>query len=650
MFYLKLAWGNLKTSLSVFAPFVLASLVLFSLLGSTNLVLASPVVKQMQHGSMLLMLAVIVLTMFAAIMEVYSYNFLLKQRSREFGLYNVLGMNKGQVSWIATLELLCVFLVTVLLGSVVSSICSHILYLIFVRLTAYDRLDFTINPTGLVTTVIIFACIFCLLEGIGLFRIQKSSPLILFRTQERAEKEPRGNGMLAFLALLCLGGGYMLSITSSKIGALVVLARFFIAVILVIIGTYLFYISFTTWFLKNRRADKAYFYKPEHFITTSQMLFRMKQNAVGLGNITLLAIMAFVTVATTFSLYSNATSMSDALFPENTRVDFSVTERAQGEAAVAEIFGDKDKREASTYLTTLLQVNAPRGTTWSITEEQIASPDISVNFAYLMTQDDFRGLGNELPKLGDKESALYVQNGHYQIKTIDFLGQEFENVANLSHIKMPDSINTYNAVVLVVANDKVLAQLLTTYQAIPNNRFTSDLNYTAFVHVDDQEFDATMNRLKTWNAQHPDQAGWLQTQSDFLTSELNLMGGFVFTGFLLGISFLLGAALIIYYKQYTEGTEDKKSYRILQEVGMSKEAVRHTINSQTIFVFFLPLAMAVLHFIFALTMLKQMLLLFGVTSSNHVYLVSSVTILIIIVIYFIIYRFTSKTYYRIIER
>ncbi|HFD0795442.1 hypothetical protein NLY77_04870 [Streptococcus suis] len=209
---------------------------------------------------------------------------------------------------------------------------ANVLYLIFVNITHYSDLHFGIEPLAFVMTAFLFAGFFFLLELLAIRTIGKTSPLILFRASEKGEREPKGNVLLAALGVFSLGMGYYLSL-SSKAEGLAVIYRFFIAVLFVIAGTYLFYISFMTWYLKARRKNKRYFYTPEHFITTSQMIFRMKQHATGLANITLLAVMAFVTIATTTSLYTGMSSMTGVLYPKETSITYKVSYRSQGVAA-----------------------------------------------------------------------------------------------------------------------------------------------------------------------------------------------------------------------------------------------------------------------------------------------------------------------------
>ncbi|HFI0922431.1 FtsX-like permease family protein [Streptococcus suis] len=648
MFYLKLAGQNIRKSMGVFAPFVLASLVLFTLICSMFLLMLSPVMKTMGTGAVSIGLGVVVLTIFSLIMEIYSFNFLMQQRTREFGLYNMLGMNKKKVALIASIELFFIFLLVIVLGSALAGVFANVLYLIFVNLTNYSDLHFSISPLAFAMTAFLFAGIFFILELLAIRTIGKTSPLILFRASEKGEKEPKGNVLLAALGVLSLGVGYYLSL-SSKAAGLVVIYRFFIAVLFVIAGTYLFYISFMTWYLKARRKNKRYFYTPEHFITTSQMIFRMKQHATGLANITLLAVMAFVTIATTTSLYTGMSSMTGALYPKETSITYKVSDRSQGEAAyqqsVLSHFPEKTNDSLS-YLTYQAGLVYDGGEEIVISPETISNPDFSkMAFTYFITQVDFRKLGNDLPELVANQVVFMRPSEKPSLKKLVLGEQTFENVANLDQAIFPDNYNTLNAAVMVVSDDTVLDAVREYYESNNPQGYTVSLDYRVFTDLTDEEL-VTAGILN----ENGEYLGNVMQRTDFNNMLMGFTGGFLFTGFLLGISFLLGAALIIYYKQYSEGYEDKKSYKILQEVGMSQQAVKKTINSQTLLVFFMPLAMATLHFVVALVMLKQMLMMFGVVSSSMIYTVSGITLLAVALIYFIIYKWTSRTYYRIIER
>lgn len=656
MFYLKLAYGNIRKSRQTFAPFILASLVLFILNCSTLLLISSPMAQSMGTGALALGLGTVVLTIFSLIMEIYSFNFLMKQRAREFGLYNMLGMNKKKLALVATLELMMVFGLVVIFGSILSAAFSNLLYLIFVNLVQGTNLHFEISFVAFFINILIFAVIFFLLELLAIHRVGFSSPLILFRNKEEGEKEPKGNWLLAMLGLVCLGIGYYLSISSSQISAVVVLYRFFIAILFVIVGTYLFYISFMAWYLKRHRNQKKYFYTPEHFISTSQMIFRMKQHATGLANITLLAVMAFVTIATTTSLYTNMTSMMDTLFPRDSAINYYVKNRQEGEAVFQKTVLDtypKRAKDSLPYLLLSETIFYNGSKTLSLNKDSLNTFSVNdVLYLQIATQDDVKKLGNALPDLQEQEVIFYQPNQSNRLETLYLGEKKFVALQGDQKIQIPDLLNTYNPALLIVSNDQVLEEFFQFFKESKAEVYDRFMTYKVQTDLSKEQYQ-TLVGASSGDFLTEDGSGVLGTvtqKEDIQSDILGFFGGFLFTGFLLGISFLLGAALIIYYKQYSEGYEDKKSYKILQEVGMGQTDVKKTINSQILLVFFMPLAMATLHFIVSLVMLKQMLLIFGVTSHTMIYTVSAITIAIICLIYFGIYKWTSRTYYRIIER
>lgn len=654
MFYLKLAWNNIKTAKKDYAPFVLASFILYSLTCSILLILLSPLREGMSTGAMVLPLGLFVLAILSLIMEIYSYRVLLKQRSREFGLYNILGMNKRQVGFVSTLELTLIFFILIVLGSAFSSIFANFLYLIFVNVINYDQLILTISPLAFILNALIFAGIFLVLALVGLHQVGKTSPLSLFRSQEKGEKEPRGNLVLAFLSLIFIGGGYGISIYSKDLSAITVLLYFFVAVLLVIMGTYLFYISFIAWYLKKRRSNKNYFYQPKHFITTSQMIFRMKQHATGLASITLLAVMAFVSIGTTSALYLNTQNHAELNFPMNTKLNGMTESFATGSQHAEDYLHQQlgADHELYGYTTSLITLPIDLVDEITVTKESISTVNLDTGFVYIITQDDFRGLGNEIPQLQDNQVVFYKQKGNSHFKRMNLLGKEFQVVDNLKSVRMPEIDNTYNGAALVVANAQVADDLRMTFsETVGENVTFAPTSFTINIDLTEAEQEKLgVTHNNPLSDESGMKIGFVQLRQGFFEEAYAMYGGLLFTGVLLGLSFLLGAALIIYYKQYSEGQEDKKSYKILQEVGMSKEQVKKTISSQTLLVFFMPLGIAALHYLVAIPMLRQMLLFFGVSSSNLVYLVAGGTMVVISILYYGIYRLTSRAYYRMIER
>lgn len=653
MFYLKLAWNNLKSSKQSYAPFVLASLVLYSLTLSLFLIMTSPMEKGMDKAAFILPLGIVVLAILSIVMEIYSYQILLKQRSREFGLYNILGMNKRQVGLVASLELGFVYLALVTLGSLFSAIFANFLYLIFVNIVHYDKLVLTLSPFAFILNALLFAGIFLILLLVGWRHIGKTSPLSLFKTSEKGEREPRGNRVLALASLLFLGVAYGIALYFKDLSSLILILLFFVAVILVILGTYLFYISFMAWFLKKKRGNKAYFYQPQHFISTSQMIFRMKANAAGLASITLLAVMAFVSIGTTVALYANTQNLTHRTFIRNTKISRTVDSFERGtediETYLHKHLG-KD-REVISYTTSLLTMPIDLVENVVITRESSRTASATTGFVCMISQKDFKKLGNDIPELAGNQVIFYKQKGDSIFKKMNLFGQDFEVVENLKSVQLPEVDSTYNGGVLVVANQAVADHLRRSVEIdIRGTTSLAPTNQNIFLDTTSKEVDKLDLMSGVLKDDQGQALGDVVPRQAFVEGAYAIFGGMLFTGVLLGAAFLLGAALIIYYKQYSEGQEDKKSYKILQEVGMSTVDIKKTISSQTLLVFFMPLGLATLHYIVAIPMLRQMLLFFGVSSGQLVYQVAGLTTLSIGIVYFFIYKVTSRTYYKLVER
>lgn len=381
------------------------------------------------------------------------------------------------------------------------------------------------------------------------------------------------------------------------------------------------------------------------------MIFRMKQNAVGLANITILAVMAFVAIATSTALYNNTVGQTNQLFPKNTRISLE----GKNSTNLEEIYEKailsplhRPAEEFTTYESVMVSYDLRDSIEEKVTSAELKNPNFAkVTYSYLITSDDFKKLGNKVPDLAANDILFFKQKGNSRLEKIDFLGISLKVKKNLKTVNHPDTVNTYNPSVIVVKDQKMLDKLYERYNQY--SKYPGQKTLVVLGDLNQKEIGKLLDKTGTISMDGK-YLGHLEQRAQFKKDFYVISGGFLFTGFILGLSFILGAALIIYYKQYTEGHLDKKSYKILQEVGMSKKQVKKTINSQLLLVFFTPIVFAVLHYMVASVMLNQMLLLFGVTNSPMIYLVSSLTILVIISIYFLIYRLTSRTYYKIIER
>ena len=641
MFYLKLAIRNIKKSVGIFAPFLLATTVMFTMtfiISNISLSKGLDKLQGAQYAQFMLYAGLVIVILFSVVIVSYSYRFLLKQRTKEFGLYNILGLNKRQISTISFWELFITLLVTIVTGTIIGVILSEFSFLVFVKIIGANYFNLGLSLLALVVCVITFTIIFCLLMGFAFFTIRRHSAISLLKDNSRSEKEPRGRLIISIISMLLLGSAYYLAITIQN--PLVAFTTFFIAALMVIIGTYLLYMGVTIFVLKRQKANKAYYYKPEHFITTSSMLYRMKTNAVGLANITILVTMTFVTIATSVALYVGIQDVVNEAFPKNTDIKALSGNIADNDKRLATFIKDNklEKYELNKYhsflYTTELAVDQSKHIKLSIKD----TPETNTDAITFVTQSDMKKLGNDLPDLNDNQALMYVVQGKVAIKTMDWFGQNLSIITRTDKLKnMPNGFAVKNSLIMVVKDEKTFLKLS---QLDKGNSLPIQTDVLLNLSTKKQQSIANIRQDRIS----------VSTKNEIQSAMNGLIGGFLFIGFILGLTFILGAALIIYYKQISEGAEDKRSYRILQEIGLTKHEVKKAINSQVLVVFFMPIVVSIIHFAAAYCMISKLIKLFGINNGSIIAYTSIATIVVITIIYFLIYRKTSKIYYRIVER
>ncbi len=666
MLSLKLAANNIKKGFKSFAPFLMASVTMFVMIFVTASIALSPSINKLKGGSSLSQImgfALIVLSIFAVLILIYSYRFLQTQRSKEFGLYDILGFGKTRIVGVAFLELLLSYIITVVVGTICGIAFSKFLFLVFVNMIGGNYFNLVISPIAILLLAILFFVFFLVLMMIGVWIIWRSSSLDLLREESKGEKEPKSNLFFAIAAVILLGAGYYIALTVED--PMAAIMKFFIAVLLVIFGTYLFYISFTVWYLKLKKKRPSY-YKPNNFITTSSMLYRMKANAVGLGNITILLSMTIVTVVVSLGVFLGTENMVKTFYTREAQI-FSVSANENREETIDRIKSAADSKKidinniANLYYVQDLQVDkTPSSKDKFITSNKLGrSFDKDSYYATLTTAQSLQSLGNKnIPTLEDNQVLLINlsknSSSTNNLKEVSWFGQTYQVKENLKSVKdFPSSgastISSKN-MMIVFANDKNFEKALANFnKAISGQQGFENLPNTTILFdikpVDEKRF------TKVFKEEFKDNKDFtISYRSEALQDQRAQIGGFVFVGFVLGISFILGAALIIYYKQLSEGAQDKRSFKILQEVGLSKEEVQKTIKSQVRMIFFLPLVITICHFAGAYLMIEKMIMLFDITDRSVILTISLVTIAILALIYYLIYKATSRVYYKIVER
>ena len=666
MLSLKLAANNIKKGFKSFAPFLMASVTMFVMIFVTASIALSPSIDKLKGGSSLsqiMSFALIVLSIFAVLILIYSYRFLQTQRSKEFGLYDILGFGKTRIVGVAFLELLLSYIITVIVGTICGIAFSKFLFLVFVNMIGGNYFNLVISPGAIIILAILFFIFFLILMMIGVWIIWRSSSLDLLREESKGEKEPKSNLFFAIAAVIFLGAGYYIALTVDN--PMSALLKFFIAVLLVIFGTYLFYISFTVWYLKLKKKRPSY-YKPNNFITTSSMLYRMKANAVGLGNITILLSMTIVTVVVSLGVFLGTENMVKTFYTREAQV-FSTSPNENREETIDRIKSAADSKKididniADLYYVQDLQVDrTPSSKEKFITSNKLGAMfDKDSYYATMTTIQSLQSLGNKkIPSLKDNQVLLIdlskKNSSTTNPKEVTWYGQTYEVKENLKSVKdFPSSsasaISSKN-MMIVFANDQALEKALANFnKAISGQQGFENLANTTILFdlkpVDEKRF------TKAFKEEFKNNKDLIISyRSEALQDQRAEIGGLVFVGFVLGISFILGAALIIYYKQLSEGAQDKRSFKILQEVGLSKEEVQKTIKSQVRMIFFLPLVITICHFAGAYLMIEKIIMLFDITDRSIILIISLVTIAILALIYYLIYKATSRVYYKIVER
>ncbi|GAA5429889.1 FtsX-like permease family protein [Lactococcus lactis] len=667
MLSLKLAANNIKKGFKSFAPFLMASVTMFVMIFVTASIALSPSISKLKGGSSLSQVmgfALIVLSIFAVLILVYSYRFLQTQRSKEFGLYDILGFGKTRIVGVAFLELLLSYIITVIVGTICGIAFSKFLFLVFVNMIGGNYFNLVISPTAILLLAILFFVFFLVLMMIGVWIIWRSSSLDLLREESKGEKEPKSNLFFAIAAVILLGAGYYIALTVED--PMAAIMKFFIAVLLVIFGTYLFYISFTVWYLKLKKKRPSY-YKPNNFITTSSMLYRMKANAVGLGNITILLSMTIVTVVVSLGVFLGTENSVKTYYTREAKT-YSVAnntdvkqdiERIKSAAASKNI---EIKNLSDMYYAQDLQADRVKSSKdqFITSNKQGVMFDKNSYFATLTTAQTLKSLGNkDIPSLKDNQVLLVDISKNKtsfdsKIKSIQWYGETYQVADTLNSVKdFPSSsvVTVSSKVMMIVfANNQAFDKGLANYnKTISDDQGFSNLASTSIIFdikpVDEKRF------TKAFKEEFKDNKDLsISYSSEALQDQRAQIGGFVFVGFVLGISFILGAALIIYYKQLSEGAQDKRSFKILQEVGLSKEEVQKTIKSQVRLIFFLPLVITIAHFAGAYLMIEKIIMLFDINDRSVIFTISLATIAILAIIYYLIYKATSRVCYKIVER
>ena len=645
-FYAALAATNIKKNAKGYVPYMLTcmcSIMVFYIMAA---IAYNPDVTKLLGGAALktmLSFGCGVIGIFSGIFLFYTNSFLIKQRKKELALYNILGMAKrhvGRVFFVETLITSGISLFTGLLAGLVLGKLAFLAILKIMKVTL--PMEYTFSAPAAVTTIILFGVIFFAVMLCNLGRIHLSNPMELLAASRQGEKEPKAKWILSIVGLLSMVIGYYvaLSVTSP----FQALFYFFIAVILVIVGTYLLFTAGSIALLKLLRKNKNYYYKTEHFTSVSGMMYRMKRNAAGLASICILSTMVLVTVATTVSMQVGVEDVINRNMPNDIQV------RNWGYLDT-----EKQKQLHDQVTATLKQYKVDvRGMTeysyFAISGQK--KGDDLIPSAQVSMEDQMVRI-NVIPLAGSSMEPLYEPLAENEViiggdETIAApkikIGTLTFHVKNGSgFVSAPEMGAMTDTYYILVANDKVKKQIMKS-----ENLTKSAEGY--YIGVDTKEGlkDRDVQAAGALKKRMPDSVR-IDEKTTGASNFYALYGGLLFVGIFLGLIFLVATVLIIYYKQITEGYEDSQRYQIMQKVGMSQKEVRTSIKSQILTVFFLPLVVAVIHVAGSFHMMSKLLIALQL---NNIWLFvgcTAVTILIFAVIYVVVYSITAREYYKLVK-
>lgn len=658
-FYFRLAFDNLKKNAKMYIPFVLSCILTIMMYYMVSSLSMNPNMMNMIGGDVMqqiLSLGIYVITVFAVIFLFYTNSFLIKRRKREFGLFNILGMEKKHLSIVIALESIIVFLVSMVLGIGIGILLDKAFYLLIAKmLNASIALGFYISYQSIVNSIILFLIIFVLMYLFSLIQINLSNPIELLHGDQHGEKEPKTKWLLALIGLICLGTGYYMSVSIQD--PVTAFAFFMVAVILVVIGTYMLFTAGSIVILKLLRKNKRYYYKTNHFISVSNMIYRMKQNAVGLGNICILSTMVLVMLSTTISLWVGMNDIIETRFPRDITVSINSVDSNQALYTIDDMNYAIEQAGIQTedelvYRT--LSVSAfNQGNTYTFGNENMSLQDISnVVVLYFITLDDYNRTEGTNVSLAPDEVLVFPSGKQFDHKTIDIASNTFKVKGILDSIKADSnySANLQNSMFVVVDSMDTLFMIDDLQkQAYGDNASYIHTSYD--FNLSKSEEMSVKEATDALIANYPGDTTYMMvdTQEGNYEDLLSLYASFLFIGIFLSFLFIMATVLIMYYKQITEGYEDKKRFEIMQKVGLNKREVKKTINSQVLTVFFLPLVVAAIHIVFAFPMIEKMLRLLYLDNTNLYIMTTVICFGVFALVYVLIYFLTSKVYYGIVR-
>ena len=665
----RLAKQNIRNNKSTYIPYMITCIFCIAMIYMMEFLRDCPTldqaVRQADEVRMIVFTGEIVVEIFCIIFLIYSNSFLMKRRQKEIGLYNILGLERNHIGIVMFLETIITSIGSLAGGIAAGIIGSKLALLLLLKLLHIPSvLGFYISVKGIFTCLFMFGIIFLMILFLNLAKIHLSRPVELLRGNNTGEKEPAAKWLMALIGFICLGAGYYLAVTTeSPIKAITI---FLLAVILVMAGTYLLFTAGSIVILKFLRRRKSFYYRTGNFISISGMLYRMKQNAIGLASICILSTGVLLMISMTVSIYFGMNDIMLNRYPYD--VDMSVTSISEDECQTAieafekAIADNKVPVEKSVEEIYLDIVCSKNGDQILIKPANTIRNSDSVLVLSLFTQAEYERLTGISANLNDGEIfAWYPSAVQKDSVTVDETEFTVKKWLDKNPLTCGEDAVSDNAVLVVTDEDfKKFDEMRTEmYKGVSSAPAGENLTLHLGLDITGSETDKIDFGTPVMEVVKDLRKNGGLSENSWITSGIRQQeyesyyadnGSLLFIGIFLGSLFLMGTAMIIYYKQISEGYEDQKRFEIMQKVGLSRREVRSSVRRQILMVFFLPLLMAMLHITMAFPMIRRMLLLFGMTNTKLFIGCTAGTVLIFAVVYGLIYLMTARSYYHIVER
>ena len=665
----RLAKQNIRNNKTTYIPYMITCIFCIAMIYMMEFLRDCPTldqaVRQADEVRMIVFTGEIVVEIFCIIFLIYSNSFLMKRRQKEIGLYNILGLERNHIGIVMFLETIITSIGSLAGGIAAGIIGSKLALLLLLKLLHIPSvLGFYISVKGIFTCLFMFGIVFLMILFLNLAKIHLSRPVELLRGNNTGEKEPVAKWLMALIGFICLGAGYYLAVTTeSPIKAITI---FLLAVILVMAGTYLLFTAGSIVILKFLRRRKSFYYRTGNFISISGMLYRMKQNAIGLASICILSTGVLLMISMTVSIYFGMNDIMLNRYPYD--VDMSVTSISEDECQTAieafekAIADNKVPVEKSVEEIYLDIVCSKNGDQILIKPANTIRNSDSVLVLSLLNQAEYERLTGISANLNDGEIfAWYPSAVQKDSVTVDETEFTVKKWLDKNPLTCGEDAVSDNAVLVVTDEDfKKFDEMRTEmYKGVSSAPAGEDLTLHLGLDITGSETDKIDFGTPVMEVVKDLKKNGGLSENSWITSGIRQQeyesyyadnGSLLFIGIFLGSLFLMGTAMIIYYKQISEGYEDQKRFEIMQKVGLSRREVRSSVRRQILMVFFLPLLMAMLHITMAFPMIRRMLLLFGMTNTKLFIGCTAGTVLIFAVVYGLIYLMTARSYYHIVER